>query len=438
MTIARPQIDRPSDSSAATAGLHDNRIDLLRPDAPELAPPGPHAIGVRRLELVNPNQIDILNVTPQAMPRYDRPLTLEIWYPAEGERALPGSQPYFDVYLRDGATRITLYGSARRGAAPDRSAGPYPLVLISHGYPGNRFLLSHLAENLASKGYVAVSIDHTDSRYHDKAAFGSTLVNRPLDQLFVLDQIDTLSRDHDSFLHGLVDASQSGLIGYSMGGYGCLIAGGAGLTKTNAHNPEGAPGDTLLRHLAGSETHEALMDPRLKCVVPVGAWGRTYDAWDAAAMAGLRVPAFFIAGSRDEVSGYETGMRLMFDEAENADRFMLTFRDAGHNAGVPIPAPVEAWRPSPALDFMPSEHYMDPVWDSVRMNNITQHFMTAYLGLILKRDARMKPYLDLVPDAREGRISLGPDGAPDGDHSHWKGFAPRMAQGLMLEHRAAR
>ena len=56
---------------------------------------------------------------------------------------------------------------------------------MSHGYPGNRYLLSHLCENLASKGFVVVSIDHKESTYDDQQRFASTLYNRPLDQLFV-------------------------------------------------------------------------------------------------------------------------------------------------------------------------------------------------------------------------------------------------------------
>ena len=35
---------------------HDNRIDLQRPDAPELAAPGPGAVGVATLTLTNPDQ----------------------------------------------------------------------------------------------------------------------------------------------------------------------------------------------------------------------------------------------------------------------------------------------------------------------------------------------------------------------------------------------
>jgi predicted dienelactone hydrolase len=91
------------------------------------------------------------------------------------------------AYLRDGRTEVTLVGQAMRDAAPLAGAEALPLVIISHGYPGNRFLLSHLAENIASKGYVVASIDHTDSTYRSRAAFGSTLVNRSLDQIFVLE-----------------------------------------------------------------------------------------------------------------------------------------------------------------------------------------------------------------------------------------------------------
>ena len=54
--------------------------------------------------------------------------------------------------------------------------------------------MSHLGENLASKGFVAVSIDHTDSTYDDQKAFASTLYNRPFDQLFVLNEMERLGR----------------------------------------------------------------------------------------------------------------------------------------------------------------------------------------------------------------------------------------------------
>ena len=52
------------------------------PDAPELSERGKHAIGVRTLQLVNKDQVDILNSKGGTDPLYDRKLTVEVWYPA--------------------------------------------------------------------------------------------------------------------------------------------------------------------------------------------------------------------------------------------------------------------------------------------------------------------------------------------------------------------
>lgn len=61
----------------------ENRIDVVTPAAPELAALGPYAIGVRSLVVVDRNRPDILNTRPgEPTVRYDRRLTLEIWYPA--------------------------------------------------------------------------------------------------------------------------------------------------------------------------------------------------------------------------------------------------------------------------------------------------------------------------------------------------------------------
>jgi predicted dienelactone hydrolase len=74
--------------------------------------------------------------------------------------------------LRDGTTEVTLEGRAVRDAGRRVGTDPFPLLLLSHGYPGNRFLMSHLAENLASKGYVVASIDHTESTYENQRPSG--------------------------------------------------------------------------------------------------------------------------------------------------------------------------------------------------------------------------------------------------------------------------
>jgi hypothetical protein len=285
-----------SAASGSSGSEAANRIDVVRADAPELARHGEFRVGVRTLRAVNPGQLDAVSTLAAAADSggdaggsevvYDRELVLECWYPAAADAA--GSTAYEGVLMRD-ATPIQLNGIAVRDAPPvglaaaggsAGSAGRHPLVIISHGYPGNRFLLSHLAENLATKGYVVVSIDHVDSTYDNAAAFGSTLLNRPLDQLFVLNHIAELSRQPAAkhFLGGgLVDTDRTGLVGYSMGGYGATITSGGGVTQA-AVDKRQRP--RLATHLDGSPEHVGRFDERIKAVLSFAPWGMTSGFWD--------------------------------------------------------------------------------------------------------------------------------------------------------------
>lgn len=389
---------------AAMAG--DNRIDATRPDAPELAQRGPWGVGVTTMTFIHKDRPDVLGA-PGA--RQDRQLTVEIWYPATGVPA--GGTTYENVPMANSTQTITLHGSAGRDAMPDRAGAPYPLVLISHGYPGNRFLLSHLGENLASKGYVVAAIDHFESTYENKLGFASTLANRSPDQLFVLDEMARLSAGATSPLAGLVDAERSALIGYSMGGYGTLISAGAGLAEGAAAGmaPEGA----LAELMADGDSFASPRDARLKAAVAVAPWGRQLGLWDAAGLAGIGIPLLLVAGSEDEISDYDGGIRRIFEEAVNSDRALLTFAGAGHNAAAPIPPPAEALA-APGGPGSPFEHYADFTWSSLRMNTVLQHFVTAFLDLHLKGDESRRLYLEPGP----------------GD---WLGFGPRTTRGLRLE-----
>ncbi|MBE1294940.1 MAG: dienelactone hydrolase [Rhodobacteraceae bacterium] len=411
-------------SVAAGSAVAENRIDRIRPDAPELAAFGTSPIGVQTLEFVNPGQNDILNTTNESQPLYDRPITVEVWYPAAPGTPEGGT---YETVLRDGSTPTTLHGRAARAADP-ATGERFPLVVISHGYPGNRFLMSHLGENLASKGYVTVSIDHTDSTYSDQGAFGSTLLNRPLDQKFVIDQMAAL----EGPLGEITDTSQTGVIGYSMGGYGALVFAGSGVTEASTEYSWGTPAGLLKRNMAGTESHAALMDDRVKAVISIGPWGMNTGFWDAAGLAGVEKPVLMMAGSVDDVSKYPA-MRQIFEGMVNTNRHLLTFEAANHNAAAPMPAPIESWAPSDTLDFIPFEHYADPVWDTNRMNNITQHFASAYMDLHLKGDAEKAAYLDLIERAADGVIDVNDEGKEQAGHSYWKGFAPRTAQGLTFE-----
>jgi len=396
-----------------------NRIDAVLPDAPELAVRGAHAIGVRTLTVTRPDSLDVLNGAGDAAPLYHRPLVLEIWYPADLQGQQPGTS-YTDVPLVDGVTAITLHGQAVRDAAPLQGEPAAPLVIVSHGYPGNRFLLSHFGEHLASQGYVVAAIDHFKSTYDNQLGFASTLMHRSPDQLFVLDAIANQATDPASFLHAIVDADRTAIIGYSMGGYGALISAGAGVTQASTQLGFAPAGGNLAALQAGTSAYDAQRDPRLKAIIAIGPWGYNAGFWDAGGLGGITIPSLFMAGSLDQVSGYDPGVRTLFQSAINAERYLLTFQNAGHSAAAPIPAPRESM--TGTVPDSPFSHYADAVWSTPRMNNIAQHFATAFLDIHLKDDPSKSRYLDL-PEAAE------PFGEQD-----WLGFAPNTARGLRLEH----
>ena len=421
---------------AGPAAAQDNRIDTIRADAPALAKYGAFGIGVKTLTFTNPRQLDIVkSKAGEPAPMYDRPLTVEVWYPGKAADAgNPASTGQYRTFIRDGKTETILSGKAIRNGVGDPSGAPYPLVIISHGYPGNRFLLSHLAENLASKGYVVASIDHTDSTYNDQAAFGSTLLNRPLDQLFVLNEMARLNlNDPSATLKGLVNADNTALIGYSMGGYGVVNTIGGGFTAASVASTLAPPNGVLAARQAGNAAHTASMDPRIKAAVAFAPWGWNRGFWDAQGLSAIKTPVFYLAGSVDDVSGYSPGVRNIYEGSVNAQRYLLTYENANHNAGAPMPAPKEAMNPPPGVTTAPANHYIDAVWDNVRMNNIAQHFTTAFLAKYLKNDSAMDSYLNLLENAKDGKWSAEADGKFKADHTYWNGFPNRTAAGLRLE-----
>ena len=148
---------------------------------------------------------------------------------------------------------------------------------------------------------------------------------------------------------------------------------------------------------------------------------------------GVKISMMFIAGSVDDVYGYEPGVRSIWQAAVNVDWALLTYENANHNAGAPMPPPVEGREVDPDLGFAPYDHYADAVWDNVRMNNIAQHFSTAWLDKYLKGDADMDAYLSLEPIANDRVWAVEDDGSFKPEHTHWKGFQNRTAKGLRFE-----
>ncbi len=393
------------------------------PDAPELSARGAYSVGVRTFEWVNKGQIDILNSKEGKAPLYDRPLKVEVWYPATSKEGEASLITYEEVMGTAGNPKrptipFSFHGRATRDAAPVKADGAFPLVVVSHGYVGSRYLMTYLTENLASKGYIVVAIDHTESTFRDAAPFPSTLLNRSKDILFIVNQVADLgAAKSDHFLSGLVDAEHTAVVGYSMGGYGALNAAGAAYSEQAIKFFTGMTGGSTALAARGMESEEFKQsyDSRIKAVVAFAPWGMKQGVWDAETLKGLKVPTFFIAGSQDDVSGYEKGIKAIYTGAVNADRYLLTYANARHNVA-PNPPPADALQPGLHIDEY--YRYAEPSWDERRINNINQHFVTAFLGVHLKQKDYGK-FLDLKENSNE---------------ETWPGFIPRSSTGMELLH----
>ena len=383
------------------------------PGAPELASRGSCVTGVRTLVLTDPDRANVpAGMKDGVFSRYDRVLRVEVWYPA-----LPGSDQDRAVYT-DHMGRADLgnlepfpiAGRAFRDAEPDPSAGPSPAVVISHGYPGSRFLLVNLAENLSSKGYVVFSIGHTDNTYEDFPAAGSLesgLIHRSQDQRFVISMLPRLNRE--GFLKGMLLPEKTGLVAFSMGGYGALRTVGARLSAKTLEDFRACAAE-----LEEEENFHGLKTVRAAALFAPATFFLDEDCSDD-----IDIPTLWFCGTADYTVGYSR-VRRFCERAVHSDRILVSYLNCGHNVAN-NPAPPEAYsRPWEIF-----KRWSDPVWDTRRLNDANCHFLTAFLDFYLKGDAKKADYLQ--------EPASGIPGQPAAKPAEWKGFREGTAAGIRLE-----
>lgn len=405
-------------------------------DAPELAALGANAVGVRTLELVDRNQLDALAFDPalKNATRRDRHLTVDLWYPiAAGERGPPATYTAsLDAEVPGTSVTFSIPGIALRDAKP--AGGHYPLVLVSHGRSNPTAALTWLTENLASKGYVVAAIRHEDPPYASGTSFAALALRRSLDIAFVAASLQSsLARE------GLVDPTHTALIGYSLGGYGVLSGAGATLDPDSALIAKARDGAMLLPFTRGGAARDSLRVRNLVAVVALApAGGGGLGAWGRDGLADIHAPLFLIAGDHDLTLDYASNARAFLDAATGAERYLLTFRMAGHAIGF-SPAP-----PAMRERLWDLDWFEDPVWRKDRIVAINLHFITAFLDRYVRDDKSRAPYLDVaVEDAATGVWPAQMGGAWSAYSEQgagvtlWKGFQRRHATGLELLHRPA-
>jgi hypothetical protein len=152
----------PSVAKAAPSTANSAPVRLSLP-----APTGPYAVGATDLHLVDTDRTD-----PWLADGSPRELMVSVWYPATRGTGTPapymlaGAAAEYDrgasAVLGIEPGRVDWAGTvthARRDADPRR--GRHPVVLYSPGFYNERTLGTALVTELASRGYVVVTVDHT-------------------------------------------------------------------------------------------------------------------------------------------------------------------------------------------------------------------------------------------------------------------------------------
>ena len=212
------------------------------------APTGHHRVGTTSLHLVDTSRPD-----PWVPDRPVRELMIQLWYPAATTHGYPRAPWLTPAAARayEQANGLPVFNwpitDARLDAPAHRRDGRRPVVLYSHGLGGNRAEVTALVEDLASHGYIVVTIDHIhdagivelpDGHVETGAIPELTEDNeiqlttkaiqaRVTDTRFVLDQLAAINQgdnpDHEHRplprgLRGAFDLDRVGMFGHSDGG----------------------------------------------------------------------------------------------------------------------------------------------------------------------------------------------------------------------------
>ncbi|MEV0589254.1 lipase [Nonomuraea sp. NPDC050310] len=229
-------------SATATTGATTDAVAKPR-ELTLPAPTGAHRIGTRSVRLVDTSRRD-----PLVKAKPYRELMVSLWYPAADSpdplapHMAPKAAADWDTRSAPGMGirpgTLDWSGTrthARRNAPFDPTAGRLPVVLFTPGDGGPRTLGTALVEDLASRGYLVVTVDHTYEA--DQVEFPGGRVERavPLPDKLTPAVIAKLLRSHARIrladlrfvldrlpavegLSAAADLSKVGVLGQSIGG----------------------------------------------------------------------------------------------------------------------------------------------------------------------------------------------------------------------------
>lgn len=210
-------------------------------------------------------------------------------------------------------SKLTTFGPHVQNVALNAptSAGPFPLIVVSHGNGGMNMNHHELAAALARAGYVVAALTHPGDNYRDQSLVGKPayFTERPRQ---VSRMLDTLLAD--TAWKPLINVDQIGFLGHSAGGFTgealigatpsivnavrhcaanydddlwfCKVSGSKEKTMENARNAEYMP------------TVPSSADPRIKAAVLMTPIGQFFPE---ASLKAVKVPVRVYVAGRDDV-----------------------------------------------------------------------------------------------------------------------------------------
>jgi predicted dienelactone hydrolase len=381
---------------------------------PELSNPGEYTVGVSTITIAS-------DAGPEGN---ERSLVLEVWYPAasiDDPAALLATYKNVTRSHRE----FELQGTSFRDVEPRKSAEGYPLIVVSHGYTGYRTIMFYLGEHLASHGYVVAAIDHTDSTNAEVdmvnapgAGFISTLLNRAKDQQLTLQHF----ANSNSTIAAITDTEHAAVIGYSMGGYGAINTVGACYQFTNESliplGPNAVQAAALIPMLNFCNAGLEQVDPRWRAMIAISPWGGELNLHSPESMAKISTPSLYIVGDQDDISGFEHGVKKLFEQSGAAQSYLMVYENARHNVAA-HPAPRTAFGSD--LDI---GHHFEPSWDLEIINRVNRHMSLAFLNCYVKDSATACDYLPKRENITQKK------GADQKLTPAWPGFQERWGTGI--------
>lgn len=238
-----------------------------------------------------------------------RPISWSLWYPAADE-AQESDFPERSWFKKVAVARD----------APIRpAAGPYPLVLLSHGTGGSAAGLEWLARRLVRRGFAALGVNHHGNTGGEpyRAEGFACLWERAPDLSHLLDCCDEWLGD----LRGHIDMSRVFAAGFSAGAYSVMLLLGA-LVRFSQFEPArlkpGAPRGPrefpdLADHIPAllrssdvfrdswSRMSKPYRDDRIKAAL-LCAPGRSVLGFSEESLKAVEAPALILVGDADRAA----------------------------------------------------------------------------------------------------------------------------------------